>query len=137
METTEKTKVVRERRYVSVRETVLYGVANGGQCIGYNMVRSQLTFFLVTVFGVPAPAVATMIFVMGLWDAFNDPLMGTIVDCTRTRYGKLRPYLLFVPIPLGIATIVFFGGAEFLSNVHSDAVKIVYMCITYFVWEFF
>ena len=93
METTEKTKVVRERRYVSVRETVLYGVANGGQCIGYNMVRSQLTFFLVTVFGVPAPAVATMIFVMGLWDAFNDPLMGTIVDRTRTRYGKLRPYL--------------------------------------------
>lgn len=137
METTEKTKVVRERRYVSVRETVLYGVANGGQCIGYNMVRSQLTFFLVTVFGVPAPAVATMIFVMGLWDAFNDPLMGTIVDRTRTRYGKLRPYLLFVPIPLGIATVVFFGGAEFLSGVQSDAVKIVYMCITYFVWEFF
>lgn len=133
----EKANTVRERRYVSVRETVLYGVANGGQCIGYNMVRSQLTFFLVTVFGVPAPAVATMIFFMGLWDAFNDPLMGTIVDRTRTRYGKLRPFLLFVPIPLGIATIVFFGGAEFLSGVQSDTVKIIYMCITYFIWEFF
>lgn len=133
----ENTNTMRERRYVSVRETVLYGVANGGQCIGYNMVRSQLTFFLVTVFGVPAPAVATMIFVMGLWDAFNDPLMGTIVDRTRTRYGKLRPYLLFVPIPLGIATIVFFGGAEFLKGIESDTVKIIYMCITYFIWEFF
>ena len=73
----------------------------------------QLTFFLVTVFGIPSTAVATMITVMGIWDALNDPMMGTIVDKTRTNLGKLRPYLLFVPIPLGIATVVFFGGAEF------------------------
>lgn len=127
----------REKRYVGVKETLLYGVANGGQVLGYNLIRMQLTFFLVTVMGVPATAVATMITVMGLWDAFNDPLMGSIVDRTRTRFGKLRPYLLFVPIPLGIMTILFFGGAEFLSSVESTTAKIVYMCITYFLWEFF
>lgn len=126
-----------QRRYVTPKEIILYGVANGGQCIGYNMVRSQLTFFLVTVFGVPAQAVATMILVLGFWDAFNDPLMGGIVDKTRTRFGKLRPYLIFVPIPLGIATVLFFGGPEFLNGVESTTAKIVYMCITYFVWEFF
>lgn len=130
-------EMLKEKRYVGVKETVLYGVANGGQVIGYNMVRMQMTFFLVTVFGIPSEAVATMILVMGFWDAFNDPIMGTVVDRTRTRLGKLRPYLLFVPIPLGIATVVFFGGAEFLSGVQSDAVKIVYMCLTYFIWEFF
>ena len=129
--------VPKERRYVGVKETVLYGVANGGQVIGYNLVRGQLTFYLVTVFGIPSAAVTLMVFVLGLWDAFNDPLMGSIVDRTRTRYGKLRPFLLFVPIPLGIATVVFFGGAEFLSGVESNAAKIVYMWITYFIWEFF
>ena len=46
-------------------------MANGGQVIGYNMVRMQLTFFLVTVFGIPEGAVATMITVMGIWDALN------------------------------------------------------------------
>lgn len=127
--------VSQEKRYVGVKETVLYGVANGGQVIGYNMVRNQLTFFLVTVFGVPAQAVATMIFVMGLWDAFNDPIMGSLVDRTRTRFGKLRPYLLFVPLPLGVATVVFFGGAKFLEGVDSVGLKIAYMCITYFIWE--
>ena len=128
--------VTQNKRYVGVKETVIYGIANGGQVIGYNMVRNQLTFFLVTVFGVPAQAVATMILVMGIWDAFNDPIMGTVVDRTRTRYGKLRPYLLFVPIPLGIATVVFFGGAKFLEGVESVGLKIAYMCITYFIWEF-
>lgn len=128
---------VKEKSYVGVKETVLYGVANGGQVIGYNLVRMQLTFYLVTVFGIPSQAVTLMILIMGFWDAFNDPLMGTIVDKTRTRYGKLRPYLLFVPIPLGIVTILFFGGAQFLSGVESVTAKIIYMCVTYFIWEFF
>ena len=74
---------LKERRYVGVRETLIYGVANGGQVIGYNLVRMQLTFFLVTVFGIPGQAVSLMIFFMGIWDTMNDPIMGTIVDKTR------------------------------------------------------
>lgn len=127
----------KEKRYVGVKETLIYGIANGGQCIGYNMIRAQLTFFLVTVFGVPAEAVTTMILIMGFWDAFNDPLMGSIVDKTRTRYGKLRPYLIFTPIPLGIVTVLFFGGPTFLPDTASNLSKIIYMCVTYFIWEFF
>lgn len=126
-----------QKRYVGVKETLIYGIANGGQCIGYNMVRAQLTFFLVTVFGVPAEAVATMILLMGFWDAFNDPIMGTIVDKTRTRFGKLRPYLIFTPIPLGVVTVLFFGGPVFLGEGASTLSKIVYMSVTYFIWEFF
>ncbi len=130
-------KQPRERTYVGVKETVLYGVANGGQVIGYNLVRTYLTFFLMTVFGIPSKAVTIMIFVLGIWDALNDPMMGVVVDKTRTRFGKLRPYLLFVPIPLGIATVLLFGGAQFLSGVESTTAKIVYMWVVYFIWEFF
>lgn len=127
----------KEKHYVGIRETILYGIANGGQVMGYNLVRGQLTFYFVTVFGIPAEAVSTMIFCMGIWDAINDPMMGSIVDRTRTRYGKLRPYLIFVPIPLAIMTILLFGGAEFLSGVDSNITKIIYMYIVYFLWEFF
>jgi len=126
----------KQKRYVGVKETLLYGIANGGQCIGYNMIRAQFNFFLITIFGVPAKAVALMILVMGFWDAFNDPIMGSLVDKTRTRYGKLRPFLMFVPLPLGLFTILFFGGPVFLGDA-TDAKKIIYMCITYFAWEFF
>ncbi len=130
-------ETTKQKRYVGIKETVLYGVANGGQCIGYNLVRGQMSMYLVTIMGVPAEVVTAMMFFMGFWDAFNDPLMGSIVDKTRTRYGKLRPYLIFTPIPLGIITVLFFGGAAFLEGVESTAARIVYMCITYFVWEFF
>ncbi len=134
MTTTTKTK---EKRYVGVKETAIYGIANGGQCIGYNMMTAQRSFFLVSVFGVPEAVVSLMLTVMAFWDAFNDPLMGAVVDKTRTRYGKLRPYLMFVPVFLGITTVLFFGGPIFLTDAASRPMRIVYMCITYFIWEFF
>lgn len=127
----------KEKRYVGVKETILYGVANGGQCIGYNMMTAQRSFFLVSVFGVPESVVAFMLTVMSFWDAFNDPLMGVVVDKTRTRFGKLRPYLIFVPIFLGITTMLFFGGPIIVGDDASRPIRIIYMCITYFIWEFF
>lgn len=128
----------KEVRYVGVRENLAYGFANAGQVFGYNLVAGgYLSLFFTKVFGIPEEAVATMILVLGIWDTINDPLMGSIIDKTRTRFGKLRPYLLFVPIPLSIATIMLFAGPEILADAKTTTVKIVYMYISYFIWEFF
>lgn len=127
-----------EIRYVGVKENLAYGFANAGQVFGYNLVAGgYLSLFFTKVFGIPAEAVATMILVLGAWDTVNDPLMGGIIDRTRTRYGKLRPYLIFVPIPLAIATIMLFAGPEILADAKTTTIKIVYMYISYFIWEFF
>ena len=81
-------------RYVGVKETLIYGIANAGQCFGYNIIAgSYLSLFFTKVFGVPPTAVAAMMLFLGLWDTFNDPLMGSIVDRTRTKWGKCRPFL--------------------------------------------
>ncbi len=125
-------------RYVGVKETLAYGIANAGQCFGYNIIAgSYLSLFFTKVFGVPPEAVGTMMLILGLWDTFNDPLMGSIIDKTRTRYGKLRPYLLIIPIPLGLATIMLFAGPTLLGDKTEDVAKIIYMFITYFIWELF
>ncbi len=134
----EKNEDVKEIRYVGVKENLAYGFANAGQVFGYNLVAGgYLSLFFTKVFGIPEKAVAMMIIVLGIWDTINDPLMGGIIDRTRTRYGKLRPYLLIVPIPLSIATIMLFAGPEILADAKSTTVKIVYMYISYFIWEFF
>ncbi len=125
-------------RYVGVKETIAYGLGNAGQCFGYTVIASSyLSLFFTKVFGVPPEAVAAMMLFLGLWDSINDPLMGTIIDRTRTRYGKLRPYLLLVPIPLGITTILLFAGPTILGDNASSTAKIIYMFIAYFMWELF
>ena len=125
-------------RYVGVKETLAYGIANAGQCFGYNIIAgSYLSLFFVKVFGVPAEIVGTMMLVLGLWDTFNDPLMGTLIDRTRTRYGKLRPYLLIMPVPLGLATIMLFAGPQILGDKAELTSKVIYMFVSYFIWELF
>ncbi len=128
----------KEARYVGVRETLAYGFANAGQVFGYNLIAGgYLSLFFTKVFEIPPEAVSAMIFFLGIWDTVNDPLMGGIIDKTRTRYGKLRPYLLFVPIPLAVSTIMLFAGPEILADAKSTTIKIVYMYISYFIWEMF
>ena len=134
----EEAKTKTDIRYVGVKENLAYGFANAGQVFGYNLVAGgYLSLFFTKVFGIPEEAVATMILLLGIWDTINDPLMGSIIDKTRTRYGKLRPYLMLVPIPLSIATIMLFAGPEILADAKTTTVKIVYMYISYFIWEFF
>ena len=128
---------IENRRYVSNREFILYGIANGGQCMSYNTLTSYLTYFFVNVFNIDARVVSVMLFLEGIWDAINNPLMGTLVDKTRTRWGKLRPYLLGVPIPLAITTALLFSGPLLVGDyAAADPRKIIYMTLTYFAWEF-
>lgn len=128
----------KEIRYVGVKENLAYGFANAGQVFGYNLVAGgYLSLFFTKVFGIPAAAVSTMILFLGIWDTINDPIMGSIVDKTRSRYGKLRPYLMIVPLPLSVATIMLFAGPEILADAKSTTVKIIYMYVSYFIWEFF
>lgn len=125
-------------RYVTPKENLIYGIANGGQCMSYTFLCSYITYFFVNVFNIDAKIVSLMLFIEGIWDTVNDPLMGSLVDKTRTRYGKFRPYLMTVPIPLAITTIALFAGPLLVGEGGSDAPrKIVYMTITYFMWEFF
>lgn len=128
-----------ERRYVGTKENLAYGIACGGQNMSYTFMASYLTYFFVNVFNIDAKAVAFMMLVLGVWDVINDPLMGSVIDKTRTRFGKLRPYLLVVPIPLAIFTVLLFSGPMFFVNEPSSTAikKIVYMYLSYVIWEMF
>ena len=53
-----------------------------------------------------AIAVAILMLATRVFDAFNDPIMGSIVDKTRSKWGKCRPYLKWMAIPIGVCTIL-------------------------------
>lgn len=133
-----KSTALQNRRFVGVKETLIYGFANGGQCMSYSFICSWLVFFFTKVLLIDPKVVATMILFEGIWDTINDPIMGSIIDRTHSRFGKMRPWLMFVPVPLAISTIMLFAGPELLINEPVNSIKrIVYMWISYIIWEFF
>ncbi len=85
-----------------------------------------LTYYYVDVWGILPGAIVTMMFLVRLWDAVNDPMMGLIADRTHSRWGKFRPYLLWGALPYGV-----FGYLIFANPSLSQNGKLIYAYVTY------
>ncbi|MCB0586127.1 MAG: MFS transporter [Phaeodactylibacter sp.] len=111
---------------VSLREKVSYGFGDFASSMFWTLFSMFLLFFYTDVFGITAAAAGTMFLVARLWDTANDPLMGMIGDRTDTRWGKFRPYLLFVALPFAII-----GVLTFTTPGLGPTGKLIYAYITY------
>lgn len=93
-------------------ERLGFGFGDFGFNLYWTTVASFLAAFYTDVFGIPAAAAGTMIFVTRILDAITDPLMGAVADRTESRFGKFRPYLLLGGIPLAAAGVLTFTTPE-------------------------
>ena len=93
---------------VQPKEGISFSLAGFGQNLICTIVGSYLTVFMTDAIGYPALWVAFLMLFARIFDALNDPIMGSIVDRTRTKWGKCRPYLRWMPIPIAIMTILCF-----------------------------
>ena len=117
----------------SERNWYLIGLA--GQNVTYNVIGAALSYYLQFTLLIPAMAVSIIMALARVWDAFNDPMMGTIVDRTRSKWGKCRPYLMVIPIPIFIITVLCFVNFGFYGQgVVSDGLIVFWAALTYVLW---
>ncbi len=93
---------------LSVGEKTGYGIGEIASNIIWQTIMFFLAIFYTDTFGIPAATVGTMFLVVRIFDAINDPIMGTIADRTNTRWGKYRPYILWMAVPYGLGGIFMF-----------------------------
>ena len=106
---------------LSLATILSYGMAYGS---GYQIMGS-----LVGSFGIPAAAAGVIMVLASIWDAVNDPIMGVLADKTHTRFGKFRPYLLWVPGCLTVAVVCLF-----MSPSLSSTGKIIWASVFYILY---
>lgn len=111
---------------VLFKEKFGYGLGDAASNLYFQMFVNFLLFFYTDVFGISAAAAGTMLMVSRFWDAANDPMMGIISDRTNTKWGKFRPYLVWMSIPLAVTGIFTFVTPDF-----SETGKIIYAYITF------
>ena len=97
----------------SGKELTGYLVGLAGQNIIYNITAAALMYYFQSVIFLPAMAYSTIVAIARVWDAINDPMMGNIVDKTHTKWGKCKPYLLFVPAVVLVTTILPFINKQY------------------------
>lgn len=111
---------------LSLREKVGYGLGDAGGNVVIVLVMNFLNFFYTDVYGI-SPATVGMIFLaVRVFDAFADPVMGMLADRTRSRWGRYRPWQLWVAVPLGIAVMLAFTVPPLQGQA-----RIAWACVTY------
>lgn len=125
---------------VQPKEALAYSITGFGQNFICTIIGSYLTIFLTDAllfgsdrspFANGAMAVAWLMLGTRIFDALNDPIMGSVVDRTRTKWGKCRPYLKWMAIPIGVTTLLCF--APFLPAATKSTFIVI--SILYVIWS--
>lgn len=118
-----------EQKYLKNKEILSFSTAGFGRSMIYNLMSTFLLIFYTDAMQLEFSHAGAIILLTRIFDAFNDPVMGIIVDKTRTKFGKLRPFLLVSPPMILVSTILLFYVPNF-----GYTGRLVYSAATYILW---
>ena len=110
----------------TLKEKIGYGFGDLSSSMFWKIFSYYLPFFYSNIFGLNLTDAGMLMLITRIWDAVSDPIMGVIADRTQTKWGRYRPYLLWVAAPFAIAGILLFTTPEL-----SYAGKLIWAYITY------
>lgn len=111
---------------VKLTEKIGYGFGDMASSMFWKLFGAYLMLFYTDIFGISAAAVGTMFLITRVWDAFVDPVVGIVSDRTETKWGKFRPFLLYLALPFGIIGVLTFTTPDM-----GNTGKLVYAYVTY------
>lgn len=124
-----------EKKYVSKKELVNFLAGLSGQNLVYSLIGgSFFTYFMTDIALFPAITVSVLLIVMKVWDGINDPIVGSFIDRHTFKNGeKLRPFLKYTPLPVGVFTVLLF--LVFSTNENLLWLRVSYFIIMYICWD--
>lgn len=122
----QKLKSTYSKDIVTLSEKIGYGLGDAASSMYWKIFGMYLLFFYTDIFGISATAAGTMFLITRVWDSLFDPVVGAVSDRTLSKWGKFRPYLLWVAIPFGLI-----GIATFFTPDLGASGKLFYAYFTY------
>lgn len=118
-----------EKKYLKTSETLSFSFSAFGRSMIYTLMSTFLLIFYTDAMNLRPVHAGAIIVAARIFDAANDPLMGILADKTKTKFGKLRPYLLFSPFLIMISTAALFYVPDF-----GYGGRLAYSAVTYILW---
>jgi sugar (glycoside-pentoside-hexuronide) transporter len=110
------------------REKLGYGMGDAGCNMIGGAIMLFLNYFYTDVFGLAPALVGTLLLSVRVLDAVTDPIMGAIADRTQSRWGRFRPWLLWVSVPYVVFSVLMFTTPDWTYQN-----KVIWAFVTYFL----
>lgn len=111
---------------ISISEKIAYGGGDLASNLILVLTSTFVTFFYTDALGLNAVIIGSIMMISRLADGFTDIFMGYLMDRVKTKYGKARPWLLWLSIPIAVACILVF----LVPNI-GETGKYIYVFLTY------
>lgn len=121
---------MQQKKYLTMKERICFTLGAFGRSGIYTLMSMFTLVFFQNGAGLTLEQGTLIILIGRIFDALNDPMMGMIVDRTKSKWGKMRPYLLFSPIPIAICTVLLFTA----PFEHGSSAAFVWALVTYILW---
>lgn len=118
------------KQSVDTRNRITFGLGTIGRDMLYSLVSMYLIFYLTDILQTDSKTLwwlTGIILFARIFDALNDPIMGTIVDNTRSRFGKFKPWILIGALLSGLFTILLFTDMNLSGSAYAVAFAIIYV----------
>ena len=113
------------------KEFYMFSVGALGQGMIYATMSSYISDYYTNVLLLPHVFILLLMLLARVWDAVNDPLMGMIVDRHTTKWGKMKPYVVFASIPIAVLTFLMFWAPSSMTN---QTTLMIYCAVIYVLW---
>lgn len=113
--------------------TFFFGIGTVGRDMLYTLVSMYFLTYVTEALSLTVAefaALGTVLTVMRIFDAFNDPLAGVIVDNTRSRFGKFKPWIAVGAIFGGLLTVLMYSDFKLSGNSF-----VIYIAVVYLLWD--
>ncbi len=122
-------KIKKVTEDVTKSEIFHFGMLGVAQCIMFQLWNGQMMYFYTDIFMLAPMFISGMFLVARVWDGINDPMIGLVIERTRTRFGRFKNAMLFAPLPLAIALVLNFTVPSF-----GKTGNLIYAVVTYILF---
>lgn len=116
---------------ITFKDKMGYAMGDAACALSFSLIGSFLQLFYTDVLFIDPAKLVTLFLVSKIWDAVNDPIWGAVIDRKKpSKYGKFRPYLRWLSLPVAISSVLMFVKIPGLS----ENQYLIYAYITYIIY---